>query len=183
MPANYDRPYPETCSVCGLENPPGEHFKWNPHKKANFGGVWRCREEVNRLGRGYAKRRRADPVRNAKNEAYTLEYYERHPNYQRYKAYRSIDNRRFGGGTLAWTDAEILMESPCTYCKVDVSNGLDRRNNSKGHSSGNVVPCCFVCNTILGDIPEEAKDLLAPGLQEAREKGYLDSWIPPQKRK
>jgi hypothetical protein len=128
------------------------------------------------------KKLRADPVRNAKAEAYKAEYYQKNPNFQRYKSYRSIDNKKYGGATLTWEFANVAMSKPCNYCALEVSNGLDRRDNTQGHHEDNVVPCCFVCNTILGDLPAEAKDLLAPGLRDARQKGFLDTWVPPQKR-
>jgi len=48
------------------------------------------------------------------------------------------------------TRAYELMLSPCTYCgkvaTLEDTNGLDRLDNTKGHSLGNVVPCCSICN-------------------------------------
>lgn len=46
--------------------------------------------------------------------------------------------------------AKELMTSPCHYCgllELDVRvNGIDRVNNDIGYESGNVVPCCKLCN-------------------------------------
>ncbi len=52
-----------------------------------------------------------------------------------------------------------LSQSNCTYCgcepmntcrKVFTYNGIDRKDNQKGYSRGNSVPCCGVCNSIKG---------------------------------
>ena len=34
----------------------------------------------------------------------------------------------------------------CVYCYTDKRIGLDRLNNSKGHTKDNVAPCCYECN-------------------------------------
>jgi hypothetical protein len=46
---------------------------------------------------------------------------------------------------------DAVENRPCHYCgKVIVcrSCGLDRKDNSKGYVVGNVVPCCWDCNTM-----------------------------------
>jgi len=60
---------------------------------------------------------------------------------------------------LSEEDAIALFESDCFYCGVKPSNswkghlvepfvynGIDRKDNSKGYTLENVVPCCDVCN-------------------------------------
>jgi hypothetical protein len=40
-----------------------------------------------------------------------------------------------------------LWGKPCHYCGCEIEiTGLDRKDNSKGYSRDNVVPCCFNCN-------------------------------------
>lgn len=34
-----------------------------------------------------------------------------------------------------------------------IFNGLDRVDNSRGHTDDNVVPCCQVCNAMKSDLP------------------------------
>lgn len=42
---------------------------------------------------------------------------------------------------------ENISNKPCIYCEDTVNTGMDRVDNSKGHTKDNVVPCCMVCNT------------------------------------
>ncbi len=39
-----------------------------------------------------------------------------------------------------------LFNQPCIYCGDTKNIGLDRIDNSKGHTRDNVVPCCYTCN-------------------------------------
>ena len=49
-----------------------------------------------------------------------------------------------------------LWGEPCHYCGVDIEvTGLDRKDNSKGYTPGNVVPCCFTCNAKKSAKPYE----------------------------
>lgn len=42
-----------------------------------------------------------------------------------------------------------MFRAPCHYCgDVTDSLNLDRLNNALGYVIGNVVPCCYRCNTI-----------------------------------
>ena len=54
----------------------------------------------------------------------------------------------------------LLIRADCYYCGAKPSNsyktstgrdllpyqGIDRKDNSKGYTTGNVVPCCIICN-------------------------------------
>jgi hypothetical protein len=71
-----------------------------------------------------------------------------------------------------------LSQQPCAYCGrgphrtsslpstiaqseyqkkegVFTYNGLDRVDNTKGHTEGNVVPCCWTCNHMKGQLTRE----------------------------
>lgn len=56
---------------------------------------------------------------------------------------------------LSFTQYEHLVSQPCYYCGTSLENmagiGLDRKDNSKGYSIENVLPCCGKCNRIRGD--------------------------------
>ena len=85
---------------------------------------------------------------------------------------------------LEWTltdeDARKIIQEPCFYCGKPPSkhlknkyiqkhcrgdfpaNGLGRINSSKGYTIDNVVPCCFRCNVMKGDMSiSEFRDQIA----------------------
>lgn len=60
----------------------------------------------------------------------------------------------------------VSVKSNCHYCgkppnkphrKCDtfLYNGLDRVDNSIGYIASNVVPCCYICNKMKGELPVE----------------------------
>lgn len=44
-----------------------------------------------------------------------------------------------------------IISKPCFYCGDHENVGCDRIDNSKGHTMDNVVPCCYICNTVRQD--------------------------------
>lgn len=102
---------------------------------------------------------------------------------QRVYSYRRWDKEHGFSDTISMEFADQLMTKHCVWCHRYPALGLDRNDNSKGHTVGNVVACCEKCNFILGDIPFSAKIKLRDGLCEIETEGLLDSWIPPTKRK
>ena len=110
-------------------------------------------------------------------------YYEKNYKLAVFKSYRYQDRQR---GLLDSITKEIFDEKitkPCFYCGVESSGGLDRIDNDLGHSDINTRPCCEKCNIIMIDLPDEAKLILKTSLTEIREKGILETWIIPTKRK
>lgn len=112
-------------------------------------------------------------------------YLKRNPLFFKIKSYQHFD-RRNGYESMSKQDALALIYSAsgCYYCGTDNRDilGLDRRDNQAGHTKNNCVVSCEVCNVTLSDLPKEVKDLLRPGLTEARQLGLLDSYVIPCKR-
>ena len=44
---------------------------------------------------------------------------------------------------------------PHRKCETFLYNGLDRVDNSVGYIESNVVPCCYICNKMKGDLSTE----------------------------
>ena len=44
-----------------------------------------------------------------------------------------------------------VTEGECFYCSDTKNLGLDRVDNTKGHTKDNVVVCCYTCNVARGD--------------------------------
>ena len=53
--------------------------------------------------------------------------------------------------TSEWLELNILNK-PCTYCGSLIQIGCDRIDNTKGHTMDNVIPCCWSCNRLRGNI-------------------------------
>ncbi len=80
---------------------------------------------------------------------------------------RGADFRNLNWNLTIEEFAEIT-KLPCHYCKVEsslkvkgskgirvdhglyVANGIDRKDNNKGYSKENVLPCCTKCNKAKG---------------------------------
>ena len=66
-------------------------------------------------------------------------------------AYRLKDKERgfFNDITIEFLRGKI--RDGCFYCGDTVKVGLDRIDNKLGHTTDNVVPCCYACNTARMD--------------------------------
>lgn len=49
--------------------------------------------------------------------------------------------------TIDWM-IENIFRKKCVYCGDTSKLGCDRKDNNKGHTIDNVVPCCYTCNTV-----------------------------------
>ena len=101
----------------------------------------------------------------------------------RWYQYKSWDKKHGFSNTIDKIEAIKLLSQSCFYCTKNDSNGLDRKDNSLGHDTCNVVPCCEVCNFLLCDIPFAAKEVLIFSLTEINKKQLLSNWNIPIKRK
>ncbi len=85
--------------------------------------------------------------------------------------YRRMASIRHLPFTITKVEFKLITLSPCFYCgehpkykihdnkKGDLSsytyNGLDRRDNNKGYTTENVVPCCAICNLAKSNLSYE----------------------------
>ena len=118
----------------------------------------------------WAKRFAAHPeIRLAKN-AYNKRYRETHADsVKEWYANRPKDAKRrwwaMRGGskqrkiecTIDFeTYLEITKDGVCFYCKKEIAetmgHRLDRKDNAKGYTPENVVPCCAACNRMKSTV-------------------------------
>ena len=84
---------------------------------------------------------------------------------QKFNSLRSRAKRRGLKVEITFEEYRYLKISDCHYCGIDnmflkyyceVMNigmpymSIDRKDNTKGYTSDNVVACCFLCNKIKG---------------------------------
>lgn len=69
------------------------------------------------------------------------------------------------------------LTKPCTYCGSTVVIGLDRKNNTLGHTQDNVVPACLRCNFIRRDMPYDAWMEMVAGVRRAANLGLFGDWV------
>lgn len=62
-------------------------------------------------------------------------------------AYKLRDKKRGLENDMTISVMRKLISNGCVYCGDDEAIGLDRIDNTIGHSVANVVPCCYTCNT------------------------------------
>lgn len=126
-----------------------------------------------------------NPERLAKTKEYMKIYYKKNNHIGKVKSYRSSDRKKNVESITLSQFKDLINKTPfCFYCEATDINilGLDRIDNTKGHSLNNVVVCCEKCNNILSDIPYEAKLCLKQGLKEIKNNNYLKNWTIGTKR-
>ena len=70
---------------------------------------------------------------------------------RRVQAYRLRDKQKGLKNDLELNWVREFVKQPCIYCEDTEDIGLDRIDNTKGHTKDNVVPCCYACNTARGN--------------------------------
>jgi 5-methylcytosine-specific restriction endonuclease McrA len=133
----------------------------DPRKKEAF--IKRRKEAEKR----YVEKLKADPERLAatmeKKKEFSRRKYKNNENYRR--AHMRVPKRKLGafkGGArnrgLEWLlsddEAFEMFKGACHYCKRvgcdEGMVGIDRKDNSRGYSTDNCVPCCETCNRAKG---------------------------------
>lgn len=71
-----------------------------------------------------------------------------------YGAYRGNARRRKIPFNLSELEVFQLIEKECHYCGAEANptNGIDRADNSRGYTQGNVVTACSICNYAKRDM-------------------------------
>jgi len=90
--------------------------------------------------------------------------YAAKPSTRYYKSKRQAISRG-KNWELSLEDFCKLLEMPCDYChnqlgsKDGYSSCLDRIDNNGGYTIDNVVPCCYICNSMRNEFlsTEETK--------------------------
>ena len=77
---------------------------------------------------------------------------------------------------------KIIGDGTCFYCKRRIpetlGHQLDRKDNAKGYTPDNVVPCCFDCNRIKGEVISfEEMCYIIPLLMEFRKAHSTESGL------
>jgi hypothetical protein len=118
------------CSLCHTEKKDTEFHK----------SKTRCKPCSALLAKEAHKRNRE------KNNAYCRSWYRKNLHLVMLRHIREADRKRGHRGDLTLDDVIRLTSFPCHYCGVTEKIGLDRIDNSLGHSKENVLPCCSLCN-------------------------------------
>lgn len=92
---------------------------------------------------------------------------------------KKSDRKRGVLGTMSRAEVEeILRDSICSYCETtSVPMGLDRIDNTLGHSKANVVAACRRCNYLRRDMPYAAWCVIVPAVKQAELDGLFGTWI------
>jgi hypothetical protein len=75
--------------------------------------------------------------------------------WDQYRVSRNRARQRGLKWDLDFTTWEFLRSQPCDYCGLPIetkAGSLDRLDNAVGYELGNVVPCCFICNSMRNNI-------------------------------
>ena len=72
--------------------------------------------------------------------------------------------------TIEWM-IENIFHKQCVYCGDTSKLGCDRKNNDKGHTLDNVVPCCYTCNIVRNNnFSYEEMLVLGKTIKEIKER-------------
>lgn len=77
------------------------------------------------------------PVKGIRDEVKLIKYV--------FSVNKSVDRRKGREFSLTLQDVKEFLSKPCVYCGYP-STGLDRIDNSIGHTKENCVTCCKECN-------------------------------------
>lgn len=118
------------------------NINYNGLRQRYFKGIGYTKEQI-LYGKNFKQRGDVQDHR-------TLEHQKRRDKISKMlSAYRLRDKKqgRIFGLTWEYFEQNILSKS-CVYCGSTENVGCDRIDNKKGHTIDNVVPACYVCNTV-----------------------------------
>lgn len=119
------------------------------------------------------KRKQAEDRTPEEKEQYSKkrkESYLRNLHHSLCRSYREFDfSRKYDNNVDSGYIKESLSK-PCSYCGFP-STGLDRIENSIGHTIENCVPCCSECNSARMDnfTYKEMIQFIGPAIKEAKQ--------------
>ncbi len=144
------------CALCQSEKKPEEFsllpVKWT-HSKGLIctgcqpEGTKYCRscKEIKPVGAFYYAKRRADGLESECADCTAIRNQGPRARFALVKGNARQFNREF---SLSFTYFHSFWDTPCTYCRRPMEGiGLDRVDSSRGYVVGNVVQCCWTCNT------------------------------------
>lgn len=158
------------CKKCG-EIKPLEMFMTD--KKCKHGKTHECKScAIKRRIEKAGSKSEYDKIRYERTKKAIDKLRNDNPELYKIRSYKSNDKKK---GLLTTIDIDFCkteMNKPCVYCgHVDTPcNGLDRIDNSIGHTIDNCVPCCTLCNMTRGDrwSHYDFMKFIAPGIREFR---------------
>lgn len=113
-----------------------------------------------------------------KRLTYHKEYHKRQTNTIEYRTTRNIalckrlDSEKGFNTNLTRDFVIIALTKPCVYCGYP-STGLDRLDNTKGHTEDNCVPCCKECNNArMDNFSYEEMKILGKTIKEIKDKRF-----------
>jgi hypothetical protein len=68
-----------------------------------------------------------------------------------FKAYQRNAKRKRISFSLTLEEFQKLTEASCTFCGLQPSNGVDRKDSRCGYYIENSQPCCKFCNRLKSD--------------------------------
>ena len=72
---------------------------------------------------------------------------------------------------------EAAIANGCSYCgDKETKMTMDRIDNTKGHTTDNVVAACYRCNMIRRSMPYPAWIQIVPAIRKTFEDGLFDDW-------
>lgn len=93
------------------------------------------------------------------------------------RSYLSSDKSKGFINNLTAEDIITALHYSCTYCGFP-STGLDRKDNSKGHTLENTVPCCIECNLARKDIfSQEETLIIGDAIKYVKENRILENLL------
>lgn len=91
---------------------------------------------------------------------------------QIFSSYRSYDENKNLEFSLTIEYIENSLLQPCTYCGYP-STGLDRIDNSLGHTEENCLPCCRDCNTAkMNNFTTEEMMIIGKAIKQVKDGRY-----------
>lgn len=161
-----------TCKKCGEEKNIDDFLS---DKNCRYGKTHTCKEcaKIRRVELAGSKAK-YDMERYKRTKKALAKLREENPELYKLRSYKAYDKKRGLETTIDIDFCKSEMRKPCFYCyHVDEAcNGLDRIDNSKGHTIENCIPCCTLCNMTRGDRWSHDDFLLfvAPGIIKYRSK-------------